>query len=695
MTNTRIYDRAPLKDVRVKEPQVGRVRTPQILMSRKGGDYQKGDILDGNTTALLIKSIHEPDIKELNEKIDEARAKIANAVTKDTVGVAGGVASLDASGNVPVGQLGNVDVDIFVITDSLPTEDIKDNKIYCIKDTDSEDGQNVYVEYAHLNGVWEKIGEFKADPDLSQYARLDKENTFAKKVMFNGGSGTGSTGLEAMGVTKLEYLTIRAGITNNTNSKDYAYLTDGTFFDVTTLLPKADYQTDKANLTAAITNANTAADRADASVASATTATANANAATAQALKVNAELSGNVLTVTNNQGVQKSVNLTDSDEHITINMISRVDGVSLVGEIVNVTINNAGTPTQYTTNENSQIEFTVTKGATYKIVFPDVYGCSTPGYVEHIASVGSRIIDAVYEPTNSTPEQLKIVVTKHALDGTVEAYPNITVKVTLEGEDAVEHTTDSNGVIELEIPYGVNYTVEAPTLADHYVHNNKYTHTYLADTSSRLCKFEYYLYRTGVFIVTDTGAEYTLDEWKAGSYDTSTAKLIKFSNEHLVINGAVIYMQISDFANKAFVSKQWCTTSTLFTSVASDGYSTSDSLYYKGKESCELIMEEADNNGLEVPAFTYAKSLSVEVAGKSAHGYIGSVGQWIDLWVNREEIDDILQTICGENVKLFSSYTDRKWTSTQCDAYDAWGFNTAPCNFGKAFSSRLVPFFAY
>lgn len=72
-------------------------------MSRKGGDYQKGDILDGNTTALLIKSIHEPDIKELNEKIDEARAKIANAVTKDTVGVAGGVASLDASGNVPVG----------------------------------------------------------------------------------------------------------------------------------------------------------------------------------------------------------------------------------------------------------------------------------------------------------------------------------------------------------------------------------------------------------------------------------------------------------------------------------------------------------------------------------------------------------------------------------------------------------------
>ena len=107
-------------------------------------------------------------------------------------------------------------------------------------------------------------------------------------------------------------------------------------------------------------------------------------------------------------------------------------------------------------------------------------------------------------------------------------------------------------------------------------------------------------------------------------------------------------------------------------------------------------MEEADNNGLEVPAFTYAKSLSVEVAGKSAHGYIGSVGQWIDLWVNREEIDDILQTICGENVKLFSSYTDRKWTSTQVNASYAWGFHADPYgNFSKAGSYLVVPFFAY
>ena len=66
-------------------------------------------------------------------------------------------------------------------------------------------------------------------------------------------------------------------------------------------------------------------------------------------MRVNAELSGNVLTITNNYGVQKSVNLTDSDEHVTINMISNVEGVSLEGVVVNVYINNGTTPLQYTT----------------------------------------------------------------------------------------------------------------------------------------------------------------------------------------------------------------------------------------------------------------------------------------------------------------------------------------------------------
>lgn len=188
MINTRIYDRAPLKDVRVKEPQVGRVRTPQILMSRTNEGYQKGDILDANTTAILIKNLHSPDIERLQEQIEEARRKLADAVMKDSVGVPGGVASLDGNGNIPTSQLGNVDVDIFMIVNELPTENIKNNKIYCVKDTESTDENNTYIEYAYINNAWEKVGEFKTDPDLSGYAKLTGDgNLFTNNNTFNTG----------------------------------------------------------------------------------------------------------------------------------------------------------------------------------------------------------------------------------------------------------------------------------------------------------------------------------------------------------------------------------------------------------------------------------------------------------------------------------------------------------------------------
>lgn len=184
MINTRIYDRAPLKDVRVKEPQVGRVRTPQILMSRTNEGYQKGDILDANTTAILVKNLHSPDIEKLQEQIEEARRKLANAVMKESIGIPGGVASLDSTGNVPIDQLANISTDLFIVVSELPTEDIKEGKIYCIKDTSSTAQDNGYIEYAYINNKWEKIGQFKADPDLSKYARIDKVAQFHNEVQF-------------------------------------------------------------------------------------------------------------------------------------------------------------------------------------------------------------------------------------------------------------------------------------------------------------------------------------------------------------------------------------------------------------------------------------------------------------------------------------------------------------------------------
>ena len=182
MKDTRNFDRAPLKDIRVKDNQVG-IRTPQVLIKREGGEYMKGDILDANATTELAKSIHMPDIEKINKEL-------AKTVKTEQIGKPNGVASLDQNGSVPTEQLGNIDTNLFVIVDELPEEDIKDGKIYCIKDTSSTDKQNVYIEYAYLNSKWEKIGEFKAEPDLSGYAKLTGANFIGKvkigSIEFNG-----------------------------------------------------------------------------------------------------------------------------------------------------------------------------------------------------------------------------------------------------------------------------------------------------------------------------------------------------------------------------------------------------------------------------------------------------------------------------------------------------------------------------
>lgn len=222
MKNTRIYDRVPVKDVRVKDPQIG-TRTPQILISRKGGEYLRGDVLDANATTELAKSIHVPDIDKINEKLE-------HTVSKDQIGQPNGVAGLDSTGSVPMDQLGNIDTDLFVVVSKLPTEDIKEGKIYCIKNTSSTAQDNGYIEYAYINNKWEKIGEFKAEPDLSNYARLDKFNKFKDGANFGGYVLLNDNWFPIGPVTSDNGIFFRAAGAENSSRKTYT--TDGGISDI-------------------------------------------------------------------------------------------------------------------------------------------------------------------------------------------------------------------------------------------------------------------------------------------------------------------------------------------------------------------------------------------------------------------------------------------------------------------------------
>lgn len=108
---------------------------------------------DNEEVKNAIKKLNDADI-ELNTKLTELANKVNNLKT-----------------------------DVFAVVNSLPTENIE-NKIYCVKDTTDGGANNKFIEYIYIETTksWEKVGEFKAEPDLSGYAKLNSNNDFTGDI---------------------------------------------------------------------------------------------------------------------------------------------------------------------------------------------------------------------------------------------------------------------------------------------------------------------------------------------------------------------------------------------------------------------------------------------------------------------------------------------------------------------------------
>lgn len=190
----------------------------------------KGGIIDGSVTLLDSLSVREQDSHtqryvtieysnismgyhddDNNEDIDavsinsdyisapqfkksggtSTQVLMANGSVKE-IGRANGVAGLDANGNVPLAQLGNLDTTVAEVVTALPKTNIKKH-IYLIKDT-SGVTQNQYEEYIYTGDTsaaydaskWEKLGDFRATVDLADYAK--KSETLSNLVWEQRGS---------------------------------------------------------------------------------------------------------------------------------------------------------------------------------------------------------------------------------------------------------------------------------------------------------------------------------------------------------------------------------------------------------------------------------------------------------------------------------------------------------------------------
>ena len=424
----------------------------------------------------------------------------------------------------------------------------------------------------------------------------------------------------------------------------------------------------------------------------------NAQTATADAENVNAELNGNVLTVTNRQGATKSVNLTDADEHVTVNVTTTLASVSVEGIILNVYINNGADPLQYTTDSNGQAVFTVTKGSTYKVVFPYINGCAIVNPVQHIAAVGNRIIDAIYVEETIKFEHVTVRMQKANEDDVLQPWEGAPVHVTIGGKKT-DYITDVQGVASFDVKIGTTYTVAVDKVDGMYEQYDNYSRTRKAMADSYRFNYAYHYYESGVWLVDDEGMKWTWDAWEASGKDKTHLVFVCIKTLDTQRYGGDIYISIDLLANFAQIpNKQWASQNVQFENIPLNGTDNSDTQYYKfaynGLAATITIIAEGDERGIETPFCDYCHSKTVDCAGEAWQGYGPTLEQWKLAWANIDYVVDVVNLKFPELGVSVNNYKGNKWTATQINATGSYYFGTAMGGNGKGNACLAFPFFA-
>lgn len=663
--------------------------------------------LDKNSVLRLLQGI--------KTQIDKSKQNVL-----DTNGVANGIASLDAGGNVPLSQLGNLDTTFFEIVTELPT-DIRNIKkhIYILKD--SKDGENnKYAEYIYTGDLtdagvvdvtkWEKLGDFVPTFDLQEYV---KKKCAVVKLEFYDPSWDGAWNGDDDAPFKTairigfadgshKYLDVPEAIapigasrsnSESSDERDKPFQTPGRAgFMSASDKGKLD-KIDLNALTASINAANTAADNTNKAIKAAETATAGAETC-------NVTMQGSTISVTNRHGETKSVDVINTDEEVTVTIASSVDSIKVAGIKINVFLNNGKTPQTYTTNAEGKVTFTIDRGNYYQVVFPE-YGNAQPiapqGYT---AVLGSRNINVEYLPYDEdTSEKVIVNVQKCGNDNECAAWEGMPVTITYDGKDNVVNT-DSNGQVVAFVPFGKEYTVKVEDKDGYNVSYNRNVRTFKAELPKRIVVYKLYKFRTGVFILDTNRNEYYLDEWIAAGRNADDAVAIKIADANLAINNSAFCIKTADMKNVAKIpSLSWCTQNVLFNSISSDGFNVNDENFYRGNTLSYLVRQEAHERSLVVPAFDYAYSTTLTLGGEELHGFIMSAGQELEHTGNMESIKEILTALfSADTAATYEAYvkkTDR-WTSSQSGANSAIYCDIAltASGIGKRSNNYILPVYA-
>ena len=665
--------------------------------------------LDAEGLALVLSGIRD--------KINAAAEGITN-----TKGKANGIASLDAGGNVPLSQLGNLDTTFFEIVTELPT-DIRNIKkhIYILKD--SKDGENnKYAEYIYTGDLtdagdlagdvdatkWEKLGDFVPTFDLQEYVK--KAGAVAKLEFYDpawDNAWNGDNDQPSETAIRIEfadgshqYLVVPKATAPINTSRSNSELSDSEKSKPFISPGSAGFMSpsDKGKLddidlnalTASINAANTAADNTNKAIKA-------AEAATAGAETCNVTMQGSTISVTNRHGETKSVDVINTDEEVTVTIASSVDSIKVAGIKINVFLNNGKTPQTYTTNAEGKATFVIARGNYYQVVFPE-YGNAQPiapqGYT---AVLGSRNINVGYLPYDEDSMKKVIITATKYVENVGTAWEGIPVIVTVDKKDTT-YQTDEKGQVTVFVPYKKEYTVVINDQDGYNVSFNKNSRTYTANVPQRLIDYRFSQFKAGIFVVDANKNEYYIEDWVAAGRNADDAVAIKVADASLSINHGTFCIRTSDIKNVSkLTSATWCTHNLQFNSIALNGNNVKDANYYKGESSSYLIRQEAQERSLSVPALDYAYGQIFNLGGEDLHGFIMSAGQEYVHVANIGIIKQVLETLYGETVATdYYNFVMKKyrWTSMQFNATSAWLYSSS-ANFGtKTYGYVVLPVFA-
>lgn len=425
------------------------------------------------------------------------------------------------------------------------------------------------------------------------------------------------------------------------------------------------------------------------------TAIQAAENATLGAERVNAELDGNVLKVTNRNGEIKSLDFEqwDLEEKVNISISTSVEGVSVNGIVVNVFLNGSVTSTKYTSDAEGKISFAIPRGTIYKVSFQELKNCDPLPSLTYTAALRVRDINVEYKALSGETASVVVTIDK-AENGAVKPMQGVSVTCDVTNGDTTTTETGENGKVTFSIPWGKSYKITAGKPDGYYAFKGIYEKNNVADVAEHNLYYHFFPVTSGVFILDTAGAQYTLDEWQQSGKTEEDAALVKITTQNLAGHNSSVGFSPSAL-QAGYPSKQWCTQNVLFSNIPENGNDPKHALYYDGYKSSKLIREEAQERGLSVPAFTYAYDCTVEMAGETLHGYVASVGQMAEMNINRTVVDNVIKALYGDTAKLFSPlFTTQKWTSTQSDATIAWFFSSNADSSTKSSSGVVLPVFA-